>query len=409
MNVKITPCTLDGDVVAPPSKSAAHRALLCAALAKKKSRIELSSVSKDIEATLRCVEAAGGRALKQDNGYEITPVFSGGADKPAECRVKKAVFDCGESGSTLRFFLPVAAALGIEATFVGSGRLPDRPVGELLAALKGCNASADKLPLTISGRLQSGVFRLRGDISSQYVTGLLFALPLLEGDSEIVLTTPLESASYVELTLRALADSGIAVERTESGFFVRGGQVYRPKETICVEGDWSNAAFFITASAIGNLVRVRGVDGGSAQGDAAIKNVLLSLRSSGAEIDAGDIPDLVPIVSVAAAYATGRTVIKNAARLRIKECDRLHAVAVNLNALGGKVQETNDGLIIDGTGGLTGGKVDGFNDHRIVMSMAIAATKAAGAVEISGAEAVEKSYPAFFEEFKRLGGKIDVL
>ncbi len=399
MNVKIYPCTLDGDVVAPPSKSAAHRALLCAALAKEKSVVGLSALSKDIEATLRCIEAAGGGVRKTEGGYEITP--AAGAEK--------AVFDCGESGSTLRFFLPVAAALGIEATFIGSGRLPQRPVGELLSVLKGVKADADKLPLTISGKLQSGAFRIRGDVSSQYITGLLFALPLLQGDSEIVLTTPLESGAYVEMTLGALKKSGVEVEKRESGYFVRGGQTYAPPAYAAVEGDWSNAAFFITASVIGNLVRVRGVDKNSAQGDAAIKDVLLSIRSSGAEIDAGNIPDLVPAVSVAAAYATGRTVIKNAARLRLKECDRLHAVAANLNALGGRVRETDDGLIIDGTGGLTGGRVDGFNDHRIVMSMAIAATKAAGAVEILGAEAVEKSYPAFFEEFKRLGGKFDVL
>ena len=399
MNVKISPCTLDGDVIAPPSKSAAHRAFLCAALAEKKSEIVIGELSKDLQATVRCIDSLGGNVVRKGDTVEIRPV--GG--------VGKALLDCGESGSTLRFFLPVAAALGTEATFFGSGKLPSRPIGELLSVLRGCTVSSERLPLTVRGRLQSGGFRLRGDVSSQYVTGLLFALPLLGGDSSIVLTTPLESASYVEMTLDALQRSKIAFRRTENGYFVPGGQRYCPPERTEIEGDWSNAAFFITASAIGNLVRVRGVDRQSAQGDAVIRDVLLSLRSSGAEIDAGNIPDLVPIVSVAAAYATGRTVIRNAARLRAKECDRLHAMALNLNALGGKVRETDDGLVIDGTGGLHGGRVEGFNDHRIVMSMAIAATKADGPVEITDAEAVAKSYPAFFEEFRRLGGKADVL
>lgn len=398
MNVRIYPCTLDGDVVAPASKSAAHRAFLCAALAKETSEIELSSSSQDIEATVRCIEAAGGKVQKEGDLYRVSPVT----------KKKNAVYDCGESGSTLRFFLPVAAALGTGGTFTGRGRLPERPIGELAEALRGCKLSSDRLPLSLSGRLQSGVFRMRGDVSSQYVTGLLFALPLLEGDSEIELTTPLESASYVKLTLSVLESFGIRAEETQNGWRVAGGQTYRPGGRYKVEGDWSNAAFFLTASVIGNLVRVRGVNRPSAQGDSAIRDVLLSIRSSGSEIDASDIPDLVPAVSVAAAYATGRTVIKNASRLRLKECDRLHAVAVNLNALGGKAEELPDGLVIDGTGGLKGGRVDGFNDHRIVMSMAIAATKADAPVEIIGAEAVNKSYPSFFEEFKRLGGKFDV-
>ena len=399
MNVRIYPCTLDGDVYAPASKSMAHRALLCAALAERESEVLLSSSSEDIDATARCIEAAGGKVERGKSGWKISPVSG----------AENALYDCGESGSTLRFFLPVVAALGVGGTFTGKGRLPARPLGELLSVLRGCRVSGDKLPLHIEGRLQNGLFRLRGDVSSQYITGLLFALPLLGGDSEIELTAPLESASYVEMTLRALAEAGVAAERTEKGFFVRGGQRFRPKDKTEVEGDWSNAAFFLTASAIGNLVRVRGLDKHSAQGDAKVLSALLSLRSGGAEIDASDIPDLVPVLSVAAAYATGKTVFKNAARLRLKECDRLHAAALNLNALGGKATETPDGLIVQGTGGLKGGKAEGFNDHRIVMSMAIAATQAEGPVEISGAEAVNKSYPSFFEEFKRLGGKFDVL
>lgn len=395
MNVKIYPCTLNGDVKAPASKSAAHRAFIAAALGDRKCSVLLSSTSKDIEATVSCLNALGAKIEKQGDVYEVTPVTA----------PQNAVFDCGESGSTLRFMLPVAAALGAGGTFVGGGRLPERPMKELTDVLAGCAVSSDKLPVSLSGRLKGGVFRLRGDISSQFVSGLLFALPLVGG--EIALTTPLESASYVELTARVLRDFGVEVLKTESGYKTRGE--YRSPTSCEVEGDWSNAAFFIAASAIGNFVRVTGLSPDSAQGDAAVKKLLLSFRSGGTDINAADVPDLVPVLSVAAAYSSSRTVFHNAARLRLKECDRLHAVAVNLNALGVRAEERADGLVVEGRGGLGGGTVSGFNDHRIVMSFAVGATKASAPVVIEGAEAVEKSYPAFFEDFKSLGGKFDVL
>ena len=287
MNVKIYPCTLNGDVKAPSSKSAAHRAFIAAALGDRKCSVLLSSSSKDIETTVSCLNALGAKIEKQGGVYEVTPVTA----------PQNAVFDCGESGSTLRFMLPVAAALGAGGTFVGGGRLPERPMKELTDVLAGCAVSSDKLPISLSGRLKGGVFRLRGDISSQFVSGLLFALPLVGG--EIALTTPLESASYVELTARVLRDFGVEVLKTENGYKTRGE--YRSPTSCEVEGDWSNAAFFIAASAIGNFVRVTGLSPDSAQGDAAVKKLLLSFRSGGTDINAADVPDLVPVLSVAAA------------------------------------------------------------------------------------------------------------
>lgn len=400
MNVLIHPCLLDGEIDAVSSKSMAHRLFICAALADGETVIKLTNTNKDIKATENCITALGGEIKRDFNTYTVKPV--GG--------VKKArIYDCGESGSTLRFLFPVICALGAGGTFIGEGRLPDRPIKELTGIIKGCDISGDSLPITVDGKMAAGDFYIAGNISSQYISGLLFALPLLNGDSKIILTSPLESASYVDMTLNALKTFGVAAERTDYGFSVKGGQKYVSPGEVTVEGDWSNGAFFITASAIGNLVKVNNLDPCSAQGDKEIKRLLIEFRSGGTEIDASGIPDLVPVLSVAAAYSTGRTVIKNAARLRLKESDRLSSVSNMLTAMGADATETEDGLIINGTGGLKGGTVDGVNDHRIVMSAVIAATRAEGDTLILGAEAVEKSYPGFFKDFKKLGGKYDVV
>ena len=395
MNVRIYPCTLNGDVEAPASKSGSLRAFFAAAFSDKPCDIVLSATSEDIKATISCLVSLGAKIEKKGDVYRVTPIKT----------PKNALFDCGESGSTFRFLLPVVAALGAGGAFTGRGRLPERPIGELLSALGGCSFSSKKLPFIMNGKLCGGVFTLPGNVSSQYVTGLLFALPLVGG--EILLFTPLESKSYVNLTARVLESFGVRVIETENGYKTEGR--YRSPARYVVEGDWSNAAFFIVASAIGNLVRVKNLSSDTAQGDSAIKNLLLGFKSRGTVIDAGDVPDLVPALSVAAAYSCSPTRIQNAARLRLKECDRLHAVAHNLTALGVKAEEFPDGLLIEGKGGVNGGTVSSFNDHRIVMSFAIAATKAAAPVVIEGAEAVNKSYPSFFEEFKKLGGKFDVV
>ena len=400
MNIVITPSPLAGAVQAPASKSAAHRLLICAALADRPTRIRINAMNRDIEATVGCLRVMGADIFEEGDALAVSPI----ARIP-----NKAMLDCGESGSTLRFLLPVAAAQGAEVTFTGHGRLPQRPNAPLVAALRehGARIDADGLPMVVSGPVAGGVWTLPGDVSSQYVTGLLFALPLLDGDSDIALTTPLASAAYVDMTLQALRQFGIAAETRPQGWHIPGGQRYRSPGEAMVEGDWSAAAFWLAANALGSDIRVNGLEEASAQGDRAVAELL-----GRAAIDATHVPDLVPALAVAAASLNQRTVVTGAARLRLKESDRLQSVAGLLAALGHAVAITPDGLIIDG-GSPTPcpspiRTVDGMNDHRIVMAAAVLATRAEGDVNILGAEAVSKSYPDFFEHFTALGGKMDV-
>ena len=400
MNVIVTPGSLAGQVRVPASKSAAHRLLICAALADGPTRIALSATNRDIEATAACLRALGAGIERQGSLINVSPI----ARIP-----ESAVLDCGESGSTLRFLLPVAAALGARATFTGHGRLPRRPNAPLVDALRKHSAAIDSdlLPMAVSGPLTSGRWTLPGDVSSQYVTGLLFALPLLDGDSEIALTTPLASAAYVDMTLQALRQFGITVEPTEFGWRVPGNQRYRTPGEAAVEGDWSAAAFWLAANAMGARIDVQGTSPDSVQGDRAVADLLGQTT-----IDATHVPDLVPALAVAAARLPQRTVITGAARLRLKESDRLQTVTDLLSALGHGVSVTGDGLIVDG------GEpkpceapvrtVDGANDHRIVMAAAVAAAFADKPVRITDAGAVEKSYPDFFRDFTSLGGKAHV-
>jgi len=309
--------------------------------------------------------------------------------------------NCHESGSTLRFLLPVFAALGREVMFTGEGRLPERPMQPLIDQLRahGCTIDRDHLPITIAGRLQPGVFTLPGDVSSQYVTGLLFALPLLDGDSKIALSSPLESRGYVDMTLRTLQKFDIVIRETAQGFQVPGGQAYqRLAESPTPEGDWSAAAFWLAAG-----VRVTGLDEASAQPDRVIAGLLKALPG---EIDVSQCPDLMPILAAVMALTPGDRRIINAARLRLKESDRLHAMAVNLNALGADVTEQSDGLVLHGKASLHGGEADSFGDHRVAMTMAIAALKCEAPVTLHGAQAVAKTYPAFWEDYQRLGGQL---
>lgn len=324
----------------------------------------------------------------------------------SSCSVSPTL-DCSESGSTLRFLLPVAAALGRGARFVGHGRLPERPHDVLLDAMAehGATTDARRLPLQLHGRLYGGTFALPGNVSSQYITGLLLALPLCAEDSVIRLTTRLESAPYVNLTLRALADFGIRVETLPNGWRIPGRQRYRSPGRVAIEGDWSGAAFWLAANALGSHVECGNLDETSAQGDRAIRPLMNHL---GGEIDVSECPDLVPALAVAAAGFPGRTALVGAARLRLKESDRLASVAALLRALGGAVEEGAESLTIHGGAPLTGGTVDGCGDHRIVMAAAVAATAASSPVTILGAQAVAKSYPDFFRDFKALGGNLIV-
>ena len=396
MNATIYPGKLRGAVQAPPSKSAAHRALVAAALADGPTSLRLGRLNQDIEATMRCLSALGASFDGDGERWRVMPA----SRVPA-----RAELDCGESGSTLRFLLPVACALGARARFTGRGRLPERPNRALTEALRahGATIDSDLLPMAAEGPLTAGRFALPGDVSSQYVTGLLFALPLLDGDSAIALTTRLESAAYVDMTLRALAAFGVTAEATGSGWRVPGGQRYRTPGRLDVEGDWSAAAFWLAANRIGSDVRVEGLSEDTAQGDRAVLSLLGRPR-----IDASNVPDLVPALAAAAATLPQVTTVTGAARLRLKESDRLSATAGFINALGGRAEATADGLIVEGGRPIRGGRVDGAGDHRIVMAAAVLATAAEGPVTIAGAEAVAKSYPDFFRDFIRLGGRADV-
>lgn len=415
----IHPTPLSGRVTIPPSKSAAHRAIICASLACGISRITNISLSDDIAATIGAMRALG--AVIKEDGNRLT------IDGSHTLKTSAAVIDCIESGSTLRFLIPIAAAGGIHATFTGRGRLPQRPIGiytDCLPAHGITCETAGGLPLTTSGTLQPGRFSLRGDVSSQFITGLLLALPLLCGDSEIVLTTPLESKPYVDMTLATQRAFGIQIEQTEQGFIVPGNQRYRACD-YRVEGDYSQAAFFLMAGAMGSAICCCGLSEQSTQGDQACIPLCTAFggqvswkdgdlcavpgKLHGIEIDAMDIPDLVPALAVCASVADGTTRIYNAARLRIKESDRIEAVCNMLTCLGGCARQTDDGLLITGVSQLRGGTVDACGDHRIAMAAAIAATRCTDDVLIDGYESVRKSYPNFFEDYQTLGGRWDVV
>ncbi len=418
MIIKIKPSKLNGTVIAPPSKSDAHRAIICAALSRGVCRVAPVAYSNDIKATIACIRALGARVECCESEVIV--------DGSGMFKVDKAVLDCGESGSTLRFLIPVAAAGGVNSEFIGRGRLPERPIGVYLDALPKAGVEMDTsggLPLKLGGVLNPGVFELDGNISSQFISGLLFALPLLDGDSEIVLTSPLESVGYIDMTVLCMNRFGVSVERTARGWLVRGNQKYTPAD-YRIEGDWSQAAFFMTAAALSGEVTVQGVMKNSAQGDREISELLRRFGASvsqtndsvtvkgsdlkATDIDARNIPDLVPILAVAASFSEGKTRIMNAERLRIKESDRLKTTAEMLSALGVSVEEKPDGLIIRGQSRLKSGLVQGYNDHRIVMAASVAALRADGGVTITDGESINKSYPNYFEEYKRLGGIEDV-
>jgi len=409
MNLTITPAPLRGAVTPPPSKSQAHRVLIAAALAGGISRISNVAFSKDIMATLSCMKAMGARVEKtEDSCLEIHGL---GHSIPQYCDdYGLHRFHCGESGSTLRFLIPVALAVVGGGRFAGEGRLMERPQKPYFDLFdeKGITYEQKDGVLTVSGKLTSGEYRLPGNVSSQFVTGLLYTLPLLEGDSKIVLTTALESRDYVDMTLDALKLFGVKAnwedERTLS---VPGGQIYRPAD-VQVEADWSQAGFFYAALGLGNALEIRGMNAESTQGDMRIVPYYLKLTQDGdVELDVAQCPDLVPPLAVHAAVRCGTTRIVNAARLRIKESDRLSSVNQTLTALGARIEEYPDSLIIHGVDGLKGGvTVDCCNDHRIAMMAAVAATRCAKSVTLMGAECVAKSYPNFWEEYERLGGKI---
>lgn len=418
-DVKFSPFVPNGTVNVPPSKSDVHRAIICAAMANGVSRISPVALSNDIKATIGCIKALGADAVLENNVLTV--------DGTNMYKNKTALLDCGESGSTLRFFIPIAAVGNINATFVGKGKLPQRPIGIFTEALPKAGTvckTEGGLPLEIKGQLKSGIFEIPGNVSSQFITGLLLALPILEGDSEIVLTSPLESVGYTAMTIRTMKQFGVNIQTTEKGWHIKGGQSYKTCD-YTTDGDWSQAAFFMVLGAVSGKVTVKGVAKDSTQGDKKCAEILARFGAKVTQldnevtvekgelkaitVDASQIPDLVPVLSVCAAFADGTTKIINAERLRIKECDRLKATAELLNNLGGKVKELSDGLEITGVSSLKGGNVNGYNDHRIVMSAAVCAARSDEDITATFAMSINKSYPDFYIDYNSIGGKANVL
>lgn len=394
MDLRIFPGKLTGQTAAIPSKSQAHRLLICAALADGPTQLHCAQSNRDLDATAACLNALGAEVRATENGFSV---------RPMEHIPAKATLPCGESGSTLRFLLPLAAALGVEATFRLEGRLPQRPLSPLWEELerKGCQLSRPT-PDTIlcRGQLQPGSFRLSGSISSQYFTGLMLVLPLLSGSSRLLVQGELESKPYVDMTRQTLALFGVQADLGE----IQGSQRYQSPGRVTVEGDWSNAAFFLTAQALGSPVSVTGLNPDSAQGDREIGNLLQSMETC-STISGAQIPDLIPILAVFAACRQG-AVFTHIQRLRMKESDRVASTLAMITALGGHGWADADTMTISGTG-LTGGQVDAHNDHRIAMASAIAATCCSQPVILLDAQCVQKSDPHFWEVYAQLGGQYE--
>lgn len=395
MDITIEPGKLSGTIAAIPSKSQAHRLLICAAFADKQTALICPDTNRDIEATADCLNALGAKITRTSSGYDIIPI----SQIP-----QTAILNCCESGSTLRFMLPIAGALGVEATFLMEGRLPQRPLSPLWEELErmGCILSRpSENTVRCAGRLKSGAFTISGGVSSQFITGLLFAAALMDGDSRITVTGKLESAPYVTMTQKALSLFGVDT----NDFVIRGNQRLRSPGSLTVEGDWSNGAFWLAANALGSSLNITNLDAGSAQGDRAVMEHLSALNSF-AVIDATHTPDLVPILAVTAGAKKGAKFV-NCGRLRLKETDRLQTTAAMINHLGGKALIDGDSLTVEATG-YRGGTVDALNDHRIAMSAAIAATVCAGSVTVINAHEVKKSYPGFWEDYQNLGGNYEL-
>ncbi|MBR7159382.1 MAG: 3-phosphoshikimate 1-carboxyvinyltransferase [Alphaproteobacteria bacterium] len=417
MDITLSPAILKGSLEMPASKSEAHRALICSALTGAGGKVKCANPADDIMVTAECLSRLGADTIYDDGYFTV---------KPWHRPDNFPKLNCKESGSSLRFLIPVAALLGTGAEFVGEGRLPERPLSELLSVIKGCNITSQKLPFTLTGQLKAGDFYLPGNISSQYISGLLLSLPYLQEESRIIITSELESSGYVDMTIQVLERFGISVTSAPNEWVIAGGEEYRSPSLYQVEGDWSAAAFWLAAGALGADIVLHGLNPLSLQPDKAIINIL---KDFGAEIevaegyikasrgnlkaldiDASNIPDLVPILALIASLAEGESRIYNAGRLRMKESNRLSTTAELLNALGGKVSEKDDALLITGVNALKGGiRVSGANDHRIVMTAAIASLFCQEPVTISGIQAVRKSYPDFFQDLAASGGKINVL
>lgn len=415
--IKIIPKKLKGEINIPPSKSMAHRAVICASLSKGISIIENIEFSDDIIATIEGMKALGADIKSEENKLIIN----------GEGIFKKhlSTIDCNESGSTLRFLVPLSLVRENDVRFIGRGNLGRRPLDTYYEIFQRENIlysqKQGELDLRVKGRLKGGLFKIKGNISSQFITGLLFTLPLLNDNSRIIVTTTLESKAYVDLTISMMKKFGVIVENIDyKEFIIRGNQEYKPFN-YRIEGDYSQAAFYLCADALGSDISCNNLDLNSLQGD---KECIEILQRMGAEldissmkilgnclnatvIDAAQCPDIIPVLTVVSALSKGETRIINGERLRIKECDRLKAITSELNKLGANIKELSDGLIINGVEAFKGGEVFSHNDHRIAMSLAIASTRCSEPMILEAPECVKKSYPSFWEDFRKIGGIVN--
>ncbi|WP_195964324.1 3-phosphoshikimate 1-carboxyvinyltransferase [Clostridium cuniculi] len=422
-DLKIYPSKLKGEVKIPPSKSMAHRAIICAALSDGLCIIENIDYSDDIIATIDAMNSLGAKIVKHKDYIEVIGAY-GSDEKPQETRI----IDCNESGSTLRFLVPISLLFKGSSKFIGRGNLGKRPLTTYynIFERQGIEYSYEEgnLNLVINGELNPGTFEVEGNVSSQFITGLLFTLPLLKEDSKIIITTEMESKGYIDLTLRAMNDFGVEIiNNNYREFIIKGNQKYNARN-YRVEGDYSQAAFFLCADSLGNDVLCKDLDLNSLQGDKEVidilerMNLVFNANDIGVKgttngelastvIDGSQCPDIIPVLTSVAALTKGTTEIINAGRLRIKECDRLAAVTSELNKLGAKIIEKEDGLVVTGVEKLQGGvEVWSHKDHRIAMTLAIASTRCEEPIVIKDYECIAKSYPNFFEDFKALGGNV---
>lgn len=409
---------LKGEIKIPPSKSLSHRAIIAAGLADGKSQVTNLIYSEDIKATMQGMKQIG---CHMENHQDMLTIAGNGGT----IDINNPDFDCKESGSTLRFLIPIAMQSGKSVRFYGEGALKKRPLSPYFKIFKeeDIHYSYDnQLPLTIKGKLKPKKFIIPGDISSQFISGLMFILPLLEGPSEIEIIPPYESEAYVHLTMDVLADFAIKIKKDGYKYFIGGHQSYSPRD-YRVEGDYSQLAFWLVAGLLNGSINARGMKLESLQGDKSVLDIIKNMdgslvlskdsilaskhKTKATIIDGSQCPDIIPVLTVLAAVSLGETRIINASRLRIKECDRLKAIATELNKLGADIKELEDGLIIQGKSKLKGGFVKGWNDHRIVMSLGVASLVCQSDVYIEGSDAISKSYPHFWDDFRSLGGVVN--
>ena len=419
MAIKITPHQLSGGIAVPPSKSMAHRAIICASLAQGRSVITNIEYSKDIEATIGAMKSLGTMIFEHEDYLEI--------DGTTTFMKNQCEINCFESGSTLRFMVPISLVCENNLHFIGEGRLGKRPMQVYYDIFDQQGISylyrENVLDLYVRGRMHGGEFHLPGDVSSQFISGLLFALPLMDEDSRIVMTSPVQSKGYIDLTLQMLDMFGIQIENHDyQELVIKGRQRYQPCD-YRVEADFSQAAFYLVAGALNNQVCLQDLNNESYQGDKVVVDLLrqmgcqytettsgMCMHSNGLKaisIDGSQCPDIIPIMALACALSSGTSYIHHIGRLRIKECDRLKATVEVINQLGGQAIEMEDAMEITGVEKLQGGQVSSYHDHRMAMMEAIASTVCLEPVIIDDEQCVEKSYPRFWEDFQQLGGVFD--